>query len=100
MLEDYLHMRPCRPSNYPEGEEHRAGHPGARRAGDNDGLPGRPRDGGVGMSAVVAYVFSADPTESVGGGGPAYVRVHVRAAVRAGYEPHGFSAWGYTAHRA
>jgi len=52
------------------------------------------------MSAVVAYVFSADPTESVGGDGPAYVRVHVRAAVRAGYEPHGFSAWGYTAHRA
>jgi len=42
------------------------------------------------MSAVVAYVFSADPTESVGGGGPAYVRAHARAAVRAGYEPHIF----------
>src|SRR5215475_10383879 len=42
------------------------------------------------MSAVVAYVFSADPTESVGGGGPAYLRAHARAAVQAGYEPHIF----------
>src|SRR5262249_37620921 len=47
-------------------------------------------DGRSGKGAVVVYAFSVDPTEDVGGGRPAYLRTHARAAIRAGYEPHVF----------